>query len=475
MAFNSTSFLFVFLPVVLVAYYAARGRRARNAVLVLASFAFYAFGGLRVLLPLAVSIVFNHLVGRWIVAARGRRGGAARAALAVGIVGDLAVLAYFKYAGFAVANLNRVFGTGVRPPRELMLTGVSFFTFLAISYLIDVYRGRAEPAASIADTALYIADFPTLLAGPIVRWAQFAPQVGDRRESVPVFAEGVGRFVVGLAKKVLLAGALASLNAEVFAGGVRQLAVADAWLGAIAYTLQIYFDFSGYSDMAIGLGRMFGLMLPENFDSPYTADSVTDFWRRWHMTLSGWFRDYVYIPLGGNRVGTVRLALNLMIVWGLTGLWHGAAWVFIAWGLYYGVLLLLEKIVLGDRIERVWRPLRHAAVLVIVVVGWVLFSAPGLHAALDRLRVMFGLAGAPLAGAQTVYYLLQYRFELLAGVVLSMPVGAWLRARLGDSPIGPRLRTVMRVARPVAFGTLLLLSIAYVVSTTFQPFIYFKF
>ncbi|MBN2248048.1 MAG: MBOAT family protein [Coriobacteriia bacterium] len=474
MAFNSMTFLFAFLPFLLLVYFLARGRGLRNGVLVLASLIFYAAGGTTALLALIASIIGNYGLGLGIEAARARSARSARLVLSVGVLANVGLLGYFKYSGFVIGTLIRAFGLEIQVPSVVALTGVSFFTFLGISYLVDIYRERALAARNPLDAGLYIADFATLLAGPIVRWEDFAPQVRDRQESVPTFAEGAERFIIGLGKKAILAGGLAALNADVFAVRIGALSVLDAWLGAIAYTLQIYFDFSGYSDMAIGLGLMFGIRLPENFRWPYVATSITDFWRRWHMSLSRWFRDYVYIPLGGSRVGNVRLVLNLFIVWGLTGLWHGAAWVFVAWGLYYGALLVVEKLVLGARIERIWRPMRHGAVLVAVIVGWVIFSAPGVYAALDRLQVMFGLAGAPLTGPRTIFYLVEYRFDLLVGIILSMPVGAWVAQRLeraGSSAIG----TIARTVRPVGFALVFALSIAFLVSTSYQPFIYFKF
>ncbi len=474
MAFNSISFLFALLPALLLVYYLLRGRGARNVAFVLASLVFYAAGGTTALIALVASIVGNYVLGLCIETARRRGVRQAQAVLAVGVLGNLGLLGYFKYSGFALGTLIRAFDLEIQVPAVVIITGVSFFTFLAISYLADIYRERARAARNPLDTALYIADFATLLAGPIVRWEHFAPQVRDRRESVPLFAEGVERFIIGLGKKAILASGLAALNAEVFSVEAGQLAVIDAWLGAVAYTLQIYFDFSGYSDMAIGLGLMFGIRLPENFRWPYIATSITDFWRRWHISLSQWFRDYVYIPLGGSRVGRARLVLNLLIVWGLTGLWHGAAWVFVAWGLYYGVLLIFEKLILGDRIDRIWRPVRHVAVVVVVVVGWVLFSAPGLYAALDRLQVMFGLAGATLTSSRTAFYLVQYRFELLLGVAMSMPVGAWLRQRFMGAG-STTLPTIARLARPAVLAVVFLVSIAFLVNMSYQPFIYFRF
>lgn len=366
MAFSSVSFLFVFLPVAVIAYYLPKGRLARNTVLLVLSLAFYSVGGIRALVPLLGSVAINYVAGRAIERLpEGSR--ISKVALAGGLIANLLILGYFKYAGFVVTTLDRLAGFSIEEPAMMMLTGVSFFTFLGMSYLIDVYRRKAPAARSILDVALYQGEFPTLVAGPIIRWEQFWPQVRDRRESVTKAAYGTTRFVIGLAKKVMISGALATMASQVQGTAPATMSTVTAWLGALAYTLHIYFDFSGYSDMAIGLGSILGLTLPENFRYPYVSQSITEFWRRWHITLGQWFREYVYIPLGGNRVGRLRLVLNLLAVWALTGLWHGAAWTFVAWGLYYGVIIAAEKLFLGQVLERLWRPLRHVYVMLIVL------------------------------------------------------------------------------------------------------------
>lgn len=476
MAFNSVAFLFAFLPVAMVAYFLPKRRSSRNAMLVFVSLVFYATGGLRALAPLAASIAVNYAAGLAIDRLRGGgRDFVAKAVLAAGIAADVGLLAYFKYSGFFVSVLSSVSGLEIAIPEAVMLTGVSFFTFLGVSYLVDVYRQKASAARNILDVALYLGEFPTIIAGPITRWEQFAPQVSDRTEETSLLAEGIRRFVIGLLKKVAIAGPLGVMATQIDGIAPASLTTAVAWLGALAFTFQIYFDFSGYSDMAIGLARMFGLKLPENFRYPYASQSISEFWRRWHITLGAWFREYVYIPLGGSRVGKLRLVLNLLVVWALTGLWHGAAYHFIAWGLYYGVIITAEKLFLGTLLERVWRPLRHVYVMVLVVLGWVLFSAPGLGAAIEYLKVMFGISGSGLVDSSIAFYLVQYRVELVLGAIFCLPVVPWLNGLLEARGRGGRLGAALAFARSVAVVVLFVVGVAYVLSTTFTPFVYAKF
>jgi alginate O-acetyltransferase complex protein AlgI len=474
MAFNSLTFLLVFLPATLAVYHLSRGARTRNAVLLVASVVFYAFGGLLPLALLAGSVAFNWacglLLSRYEHADRARK-----IVLAVGVAANLGLLVVFKYAGFFIRQANRVVPGQLPRPHLLIPTGVSFFTFLALSYLFDVYRGRAEARRSLGHVALYLGDFLTIQAGPIARYEQLSPRLDERPVRLAAVARGAERFAIGLAKKLIIAGPLGALVAEVAKVPPSRLSTATAWISALAFTAQIYFDFSGYSDMAIGLGSMFGFTLPENFDYPYTSRSVAEFWRRWHMTLGRWFREYVYIPLGGNRSGTLLNLRNLFVVWLLTGLWHGAAGRFVLWGLYYGTLIALERYVLRDVLERTWAPLRHAYVMLAVVFGWVLFAAPSLAGALAQARTMLGIGGGPLADHLTVYYLLKFRFEFLVAAVGSLPLVPYLRALWRRREPAPALRTGLVVARPVAVAALLVVSLSYAVYTTFSPFLYAKF
>lgn len=473
MLFSSVSFLFAFMPLALCIYLVAPGRGMKNLALLALSFLFYAFGGLGSLLVLLASILLNYLCGLGIEASKGDAR-AARAVLILGIVANVLVLASFKYLGFLADSVNAITGLGLSVPALTMPIGVSFFTFQGLSYVVDVYRGRGPAQRNPLDVALYMGLFATIMSGPIVRYADFHEQIRGRKERLADVASGMRRFTVGLAKKVMVAGALGTLADALFTTPTSQLSVAGAWLGALAFTGQIYFDFSGYTDMAIGLGLMFGFRLPENFSYPYISQSITEFWRRWHMSLGAWFRDYVYIPLGGNRVSRLVNLRNIFVVWALTGLWHGATWSFVAWGLYYGVLIAVEKS-LGDRLDKVWRPLRHAATMIAVVFGWVLFRSETFTHALGYMEAMIGSGGAALFDPRVGHYLLQYRLELVVAIIGSLPVvprlvDAWHRSQR------PALaRRVAWFGTTAVLGAILVISISYVVSTTFTPFLYFRF
>jgi alginate O-acetyltransferase complex protein AlgI len=473
-AFNSVSFMFAFLPLALCAYFAVPGRRAKNFVLLALSAVFYAYGGLGSLAVLAASIAVNYACGLAIESVRDRPR-AARTALVAGILANVAILGSFKYLGFLAGSVSAIAGLQIPIPALVMPIGVSFFTFQGLSYIVDVYRGRGPAQRNPLDVALYMGLFATIMSGPIVRYSEFHEQIRGRSERVEDFAYGVRRFAVGLAKKTIISGALGSLANAAFGTPNAELSVVSAWLGALAFTGQIYFDFSGYSDMAVGLGRMFGFRLPENFDYPYVARSVAEFWRRWHISLGTWFREYVYIPLGGNRVSKLLNLRNILIVWTLTGLWHGATWSFVVWGLYYGVLMAFEKFVMGDRLESVWRPARHAFTMLAVVVGWVLFRSDTLGASVQYLGAMAGLGGRAVLDSRALFYLAQYRFELMVAVIGSLPLIPLLKARWESAERTPRMRTVFSVLVSAGVGVLLLVSTSYIVSTTFSPFLYFKF
>ena len=383
-------FLFGFLPAVLVCYFLlpARWRTGRNTVLLIFSLAFYCWGGVALLPALLVSCVGNWAAALW--AAPGRRG--RKAVYGIALAGNLLMLGYFKYTGFLLENLQAL-GLDVTVPSIALPAGISFFTFQAMAYLTDVYRGTIPAERSLPRLTLFMAFFPQLLQGPILRYGEFAPALTQRQENSEDAAAGATRFCFGLAKKVLLADSLGVIADAAFSSGDR-LTMSLAWLGGIAYTLQLYFDFSGYTDMAIGLGRIFGFRLPENFNYPYISKSASEFWRRWHMTLSFWFRDYVYIPLGGNRCSRGRQILNLMAVWMLTGLWHGSAWNFVLWGLYYALLLMGEKFLWGKFLEKLPAAVRHVYALVLIIIGWVLFRSGSLAQVGQMVAAMFGAAPA---------------------------------------------------------------------------------
>ena len=457
MVFSSFSFLFLFLTALLALYYVqpARWRGGRNLVLLLFSLFFYLCGGPKYLLLMLASILINYLSSLLVEGGR-------KSALVLSMGANLALLGYFKYAGFLMENLQAL-GLPVEIPSIALPVGISFFTFQGMSYVIDVYRGDAKADRSILGVALYISLFPQLVAGPIVRYTTVAHDLRHRRETFQDFYAGAIRFCFGLAKKMLLANNLGMLADEAFSAA--GLTASAAWLGALGYTGQIYFDFSGYSDMAIGLGRMFGFRFEENFHYPYLSRSITEFWRRWHMSLSGWFRDYVYIPLGGSRCGLGKQIRNVLVVWMLTGIWHGAAWNFFLWGLYFALLLLGERFVWKNLLNRSPQALRHLYAMVLIVLGWVLFRCTSLAAVGQYLGAMAGLSEGP--AGQSLYFVKQYGFWLLAGTAASLPVKDWLAERLPE-------RT-KEWAVPVTALLLLGLSFLQLISSTFNPFIYYRF
>lgn len=472
MVFSSLPFLFIFLPTLLACYYLIphRALRARNVILLAFSLFFYAYSGVRFLLLMLVSISLNYVCG--LLAGYGRSHAWRRRGVLAACAVGLGLLGWFKYAGFVAENLNAL-GGHLPVPQLTLPIGISFFTFQGLSYVIDVYRGDTPVQKNPLHIALYVSLFPQLVAGPIVRYTTVAEEITSRRETLSDFSGGAIRFVFGLSKKLLLANALGAIADGVFAQETSTMAASLAWLGALAYTGQIYFDFSAYSDMAIGLGRMFGFHFLENFNYPYLSQSITEFWRRWHISLSTWFRDYVYIPLGGNRRGTAVQLRNLVIVWTLTGLWHGAAWTFIAWGAWFGALLIGEKFLWGAAWRRLPRPLRHILTMVLVTMSWVLFRADTLGYAAHFWGAMFG-GGSGLLDHQTVYYVLEYAPELLCSLVAVFPLKHWLRRALErrQSTVGNLLLTC---APPVLALILFALSYIQLVTGSFNPFIYFRF
>jgi alginate O-acetyltransferase complex protein AlgI len=466
MVFSSLTFLFAFLPLVLLAYHAAP-RGARNTVLLAASLVFYAWGeGAYVLLMLA-SLVLNAGAGLVVDRFRGRR--AAGAVLGLFVALNLGLLAVFKYANFVTGELDALLGTSIDLEPVHLPIGISFFTFQALSYLIDVHRGDAQVQRNPLNVALYIAMFPQLVAGPIVRYHDVARQIAERVRSRADFAYGVRRFVVGLGKKVLIANVLGRFADRVFELETADLSPAVAWLGATAYGFQIYFDFSGYSDMAIGLGRMFGFRFLENFRYPYAAASVREFWRRWHISLSTWFRDYLYVPLGGSRVEPRRVYLNLVIVFFLCGLWHGAAWNFVVWGLLHGAFLVLERVGFGRVLERLPAAVGHVYTLLVVLVAWVFFRAETLPDALAYLGAMIAIGGERALPVAT-FLDREVLLTFLVALPASLPIVPALARRLGDR-LGPAPALGRLAALSAVFGA----TVLYLVAGTYNPFIYFRF
>ena len=463
MLFSGIPFLFYFLPCVLLVYFAVP-QKGRNAVLLAASLFFYGWGEPKFLLFMVFSIVQGHVFARLI--ARGKR---KKLFLTLSLVVSFALLAYCKYADFFIENFNAVTGLSLPLLKIALPIGISFYTFQIASYEIDVYRGDVAAQHNFIDFAAYVAMFPQLIAGPIVRYRDIAPQLKERTHSLEAAASGASRFAVGLGKKVLVANVLAQL-VSAYKASAEQTAL-YAWLYAIAFTLQIYFDFSGYSDMAIGLGRIFGFTFPENFRYPYIAKSITEFWRRWHMSLGTWFRDYLYIPLGGSRCSRIRHIFNILVVWMATGFWHGAAWNFVFWGLFYAVLLMAEKFFLLPALKK-GRALPHVYVLLAVTLGFVLFDAASLKDALHQLGTLFGAGTASGLGTEALYMLRSYGVVLALAVLGATPLPAmlWKKAQ-GAKSLAP----VLTVAEPLCTFALLALCTAFLVDGSFNPFLYFRF
>ena len=462
MLFSSIPFAFYFLPAVLVLYFAVPFR-FKNAVLLTFSLFFYGWGEPVYLLLMMASIVAGWIFGLLIGKHRGTP--KARLFLTLSLVTSLGLLGWFKYADFAVENLNAL-GLQLTLPGIALPIGISFYTFQILSYTIDVYRGNVESQKNIVDFGAYVSMFPQLIAGPIVRYADVARQLKSRTHSLEKASLGVRRFVIGLAKKVLIANQLGQL-VELYRS-TTQPSVLFVWMYAAAFALQIYFDFSGYSDMAIGLGHIFGFDLLENFNYPFISRSISEFWRRWHMSLGGWFRDYVYIPLGGNRVKPLRYVFNVLVVWALTGLWHGAAWNFVLWGLLFAVLLTVEKFLVGKAMAKMPGWLVRVPVLAILLMSFVLFNASSLAQALSDVGGMFGLGGLPLVSTASLYYLRSYGLLLLFAAVGATPLVSRTAKKL-------EFRTVTAILEPVVLCALLLAVTAFLVGGSFNPFLYFRF
>ncbi|MFR1760392.1 MBOAT family O-acyltransferase [Frisingicoccus sp.] len=468
MVFSSLVFLFTFLPITLVVYYLAPWK-IKNIVLLIASLVFYAWGEPVYIILMLLSITFNYFMGRDIDFNQDEPVKKKRS-LILAIVVNIFILGFFKYYVFLVQTINSILSINI-PYRELALPiGISFYTFQTLSYIIDVYMGKVKVQKNIFNFGLYVSLFPQLIAGPIIKYIDVANQIEHRKLSIDSFGVGTMYFIRGLAKKVLLANNIGLLHTAIIGMEFSEISVLTAWLGGIAYTLQIYFDFGGYSDMAIGLGRMLGFNFMKNFDYPYISKSITEFWHRWHISLSTWFKEYVYIPLGGNKVSVPRHIINIMIVWFLTGLWHGASWNFVVWGLYYGVLLLIEKYILGKYIGKMPQVLQHIYLVVIVIIGWVFFFSPDMGYAARYIGCMFDVGGAGFINKSAVYY-------FLTNIILI------LICAIGSTPYVHRLFKILVFktkkkhiwSAVVIYGILFLIVIAYLVSATYNPFLYFRF
>lgn len=477
MVFSSVTFLLIFLPVTVLLYYipllftskkkdvepSSSLITYKNTILCLASLVFYAWGEPVNILLMLLSILFNYCIGLDMQKHNDKKGHK-RFLLVFAVLFDLGMLAFFKYSGFVAENIELIGGIKLGFKGPVLPIGISFYTFQILSYVIDVYKEKVEAQTKLLDFALYISMFPQLIAGPIVQYTTIDTQLRNRKESLAKTADGVYLFVLGLAKKVVLANTAGALYEDLLAKEFDSLTVLGAWSAVIFYAFQIYFDFSGYSDMAKGLGFMFGFEFPENFNYPYIADSVTDFWRRWHITLSAWFRDYVYIPLGGNRCSKARNIFNLFVVWALTGLWHGASWNFVLWGIYYFILLTLEKHVFAKVIEKMPKVIRHVITLLFVLFGWVLFSCTDLQDVVSMFSGMFGMHG--LTDGMSIYVLVSNAVMACIMAVFSTPLFGFKNDRKTNK--GYAFRLVLTV---LLFG----ISIVCLIGDTYNPFLYFRF
>lgn len=461
MVFSSITFLFYFLPIVLGIYYIVPNK-IKNLVLLLASLFFYFYGEPKYVVIMLVSIFITYIFGILIDKYKEY----SKLFLILSISTSVGILVYFKYTNFLIQNINLWLTNKIDFIYVVLPIGISFYTFQLISYTIDVYRGEAKVQKNILKLAMYISLFPQLIAGPIVRYTTVEEQIEKRDYSFEKFALGVRRFIIGLGKKVLIANVLGELTAIFLA--TKDGSIIYYWMYAIANMLQIYFDFSGYSDMAIGLGKMFGFDFLENFNYPYIATSVTDFWRRWHISLSSWFRDYIYIPLGGNRVSKFKWLRNILIVWLLTGLWHGAAWNFILWGLYFGILLILEKVFLNKYLEKIPKFLSRIYVLGIVMISFIIFSGESTAQILQNIGGLVGLTGQPLISLESMYYLKSYFVVLVVAMIGATPI-------FKNIFNSEKLHKVANTLEPIYLLLIFVICTSYIIDGSFNPFLYFRF
>lgn len=465
MVFSSFTFLFIFLPLILITYFLAKKRKYRNIVLLMFSLVFYAWGEPIYVLLMLLSIIVNYIIAlkieknpkckkKWLIA---------------DIIFNLGIIGFFKYGNFLIQNINNIFNSNIEQMNLGLPIGISFYTFQVLSYVIDVYKRQVPAQRNIINLGMYITLFPQLIAGPIVRYETIAGEIENRKENFEDVVSGLKRFFIGLGKKVLIANQMALIADTIYGGDMEVTGTVSLWLAAVSYTLQIYFDFSGYSDMAIGLGRIFGFHFLENFNYPYIAKSITDFWRRWHISLSTWFRDYIYIPLGGNRVNKLKWLRNILIVWLLTGLWHGAAWNFILWGVYYGIILIIEKVFLGKLLEKLPKFLQHVYALFFIIIGWVIFRVEDFSQMGTVLKNMFiwkssGIIDNIILNFN-VFSSLPY---IIIGIIGSVPIITKIKNAKKQSSMYNAISSMWVLG-------IFILSVCFLLVETYNPFIYFRF
>ena len=463
MVFSSLTFLFYFLPIVLIIYYIVPNK-VKNLVLFISSLIFYFIGEPKYVILMIVSILSTYIHGILIEKYEKHK----KKFLISSIVISLSFLVFFKYTDFIIENVNAIFNGSFDLLNLALPIGISFYTFKMISYIVDVYTKKVKVQKNFLKLATYVSLFPQLMAGPIVRYSTIEKELDERKYSFELFSNGVRRFIIGLCKKILIADVLSDVVNSF--STVTEKTVLFYWIYAISITLQIYFDFSGYSDMAIGLGKMFGFNFPENFNYPYISKSITEFWRRWHITLGTWFRDYVYIPLGGNRVGKLKWLRNILVVWILTGLWHGAAWNFILWGLLYGVLLMIEKLGLLKILEKIPAFLSRIYVMFVVMIGFVIFSVSGMPQIKEYIGGLFGIGVDKIINKESIYYLLNYASILIIAIIASTPIIKNIILKIKE-----KLPKAINILEPITLSLLLVVCVSYLVDGSFNPFLYFRF
>ena len=467
MLFSSIPFLYYFFPIALIVYFAVP-RKLKNVILLITSLFFYFYGEQAFVLLLLLSSTSGYLAG--IIVEKYRGTGKPKLAIGTAIAFNLLILGFFKYIDFFISNINALLNTNIPLLHISLPLGISFFVFQTISYAVDVYRGSVAAERNLANFAMYVSMFPQLVAGPIVRYHTVSEEIRNRKHSFMDFAAGTGRFITGLAKKVLIANALGELSGIMLA--TEAPSVLSHWLAIFSYVLQVYFDFSGYSDMAIGLGRMFGFHFAENFNYPFIADSISDFWRRWHISMGPWFREYLYIPLGGNRVSKLKWVRNIFIVWVCTGLWHGANWNFIVWGLYFGILLAIEKLFLGNLVAKLPKIFRHVYTLCLVFFSFVIFYIESMPEMLTHIAGMFGGLTLPSSNVEALYYLHSYGLLLAVSCIGVTPLIRNIGRHLRD---GKQTDKAMLILEPIFYVILLIITTGYLVDSSFNPFLYFRF
>lgn len=470
MVFSSLTFMYVFLPIVLILYFLSP-MKVKNWILLVSGLVFYAWGEPKYIMIMIISSFVDYFAGR-IMDIHDKNPKIRKLALIVSMIVDLGFLVVFKYSGFFIDNFNNIFGTDIKNPDLPLPIGISFYTFQSMSYTIDMYWRKIKVQKNFVNFLSYVSLFPQLVAGPIVRYEDVQNEIEKRNVNINLVGEGVTIFIKGLTKKILLANNIGSLWTSVKALDYGSISVVTAWLGILAFTFQIYFDFSGYSDMAIGLGKMLGFNFPKNFDHPYMSKSISEFWRRWHITLGSWFREYIYIPLGGNRKGKFRTLVNLMIVWATTGFWHGASWNFIFWGAYFGIFIIIERLGFGEVLSKKFHPaISTAYTFILVVIGWVFFDIDGFGNALSYLKAMFG-GGGSFIDSYSKYQLGSYFIMFIFCIIASTD---WTSRFINGLKKSPKTEKIYSISAPIVQAVLMLVSTAYLVDATYNPFLYFRF